>query len=125
MGWDAYSSKDLRDEAQKIAFELASKRVIEKCGSVDGSLETGGLGLSTSARMLSLASEQTGEGYLGFYFHPYQDDPVTPEQVKVLAELLIWNFEFTLPREEKWAFWSAREFINVCAELELGIRFSY
>lgn len=125
MGWDAYSSADLRDKATKIAFELASKRVIDQCGTVDGSLEGGGLGISSSARMLETAFERTGEQALGFFFHPYQDDKVSIEQAKILAYKLNWNFEFDVPLDERYAYWSAKEFVNTCAQLGLEIRFSY
>jgi hypothetical protein len=125
MGWDAFSSADLRNKTTKQAFDLASKRVIDKSGSVDGSLESGGLGMSSSAKMLETASLKTGECILGFFFHPYQEDKVSVDQVKVLAKNLNWDFEFDLSREERWAYWSAKEFINICAEQGLEIRFSY
>ena len=125
MGWDAYSNADLRNEAQKIAFKSASKRVINNCNSADGGLAVGALGLSDSARMLEKAFEKTGEDNIGFFFHPYQDDYVTVEQVKVLADKLNWDFEFEISSEQRWAYWSAKEFINTCAELGLEIRFSY
>ena len=125
MGWDAYSSADLRDKATKLAFELASKRVIDQCGSVDGSLETGGLGMSLSAKMLETASLRTKGDLLGFWFHPYQDDQVLPDQAKSLSENLNWDFEYEIPKDERWAYWSAKEFVSTCAVLGLEIRFSY
>ncbi|MCZ4244968.1 hypothetical protein [Pedobacter punctiformis] len=123
MGWDAYCTPQLAANNQE--FKEASKRVLHYCSSADGGLSKGSLGLSDSARMLEKAFEKTGEDTIGFFFHPYQDDEVTPEQVKILSQRLNWNFYKEIRYEQRWAYWSAKEFIETCALLGLGIRFSY
>lgn len=128
MGWDAYSLvprtlAEMQNPQHVIAFKESSKTIVEKFGSVDGSLSNGGLGLSYSASMLEKASEKTGEDVLGFFFHPYQDDELTPDQVKVLNERLNWNFE--IEKGDEAYLQSAKEFIRVCSDLGVGIRFSY
>jgi hypothetical protein len=128
MGWDAFSSAKgsgfkIEDIEIKNAFESASISIVNSSGKVDGSLSRGGLGLSDSARMLSKAIDNTAVGEIDFFFHPYQDEEVTADQAKQLAMKLNWNFE--LDYDDMYAYWSAKEFIRVCAEFGLSIRFSF
>ena len=117
MGWDAYSSVDkLKGDTKakaKKAFIEAHKRVLKKCGEVDFYLHDGALDVSWSGHMLSQATNEP----------VYVDKPWDIEKVHKLRNKANWNFEYE--KEQEWAYWSAREFLNVCAKYNLSITFSY
>ncbi len=126
MGWDAFAlspetsdwvaaanqkTKELEivDEKTTVAFAAAVLRVVGKAGGVDADLKIGGLGCRSCAEMF----EQAGAS-------PYSDWDA--EKVKDIARTANWDFD---PGEDAWAYWSAREFLQTCADLGLAVRFSY
>ncbi len=120
MGWDAASSANidwendkLEDENLDHLFKLAAKYVKEKTGTVDGYLELGGLDVSNCAYMLEKATGKNCWNEKGW----------SVEEVKQLQESANWNFEYD--EEEAWSYWSAKKFLEVCAEASLSISFSY
>lgn len=124
MGWDAYSEpfntvwgfEDKFDDGTKTGDrewdEVVDKLFKEGVRPIDGLLRHGGLDVSTCGRMLEQA---TGESV-------YRD-PWPPEKVKELAAKANWDFPIDEP--ERWAWHSAKAFLEHCAKLGRGIRFSW
>ena len=108
MGWDA-SCLDLK--VDKKPFKQASKEVKQKAGLVDGRLMFGGLDCSTCRRMLQQATDQNCTEGVEW----------SAKQVKQISAAAKWDFTFNA--EDAWAYWSARKFLEVCAELGTGIYF--
>ena len=136
MGWDAFATGPrggeikvyyprlnggaddpyILNETLRKAFKDAAKRARRRAGSVDGGLDHGILNCSNCAAAIE---DATGE----FVF---TENPWSPEYVKSVYESARWDFDER--RKEmlgKWAIESAREFLRVCAENDLGIRFSF
>lgn len=125
MGWDAYATKDgkglelylgafnrIKDDDLRVIFYDAQVNVKLKADVVDGFLRTGGLDCSDCANALEQA---TGMNCYG--------EDLLSSDVKVYHLLARWeNVDESVP---KWAKESAKEFLRVCAENDLGIRFSY
>lgn len=90
-------------------FAKAVAVVIEKSGSVDTGLDAGGLMCSACCREMERISGIS-------VFHDW-----SPEEFETAHRRIS-----TLPDEEPddpadlWAYWSAREFIRVCAENNLS-----
>jgi hypothetical protein len=127
MGWDAYSKQDgvnprgfdenrnwiILDPDLRAAFAAATEEVLEKAGGVDGMLERGGLDCSDCGQMLERATGQS--------VYTYTDWSVA--KVRRLNKKANWDFE---PESgEEWAYWSARKFLEVCAEHGLSVNFSW
>jgi len=127
MGWDAYATyasgrpllqnwrtdHRLKSKRLQAAFEQASAKVKELAGDVEWMLATGGLDVSTCGDLLYKA---TG-------FSAWDEKGWSPRKVKKADDYAIWDFE--APKDDLVSYWSARKFLEVCAELGLGIRFSY
>lgn len=120
MGWDAFSSAKynyetgiFEDPSIGKLFKEASDFVKSLTGSVDGSLDHGVLDVSTCGEMLERG---TGENC-------WTEDPWDKETVKRLAMTANWNFEYDIA--DAWAYWSAKKFLEICAEAGLSIRFSF
>jgi hypothetical protein len=133
MGWDAYATKQgkrlahkweqvgdgpattlvLADDEQRAIFAAARARVLEQSPVIDGFLETGGLDVSTCAKMLEEATDESA----------YSDDGWSAEGVKLLAASANWEFE--VDDDERWAYWSARVFLETCAAHGFGIVFDW
>ncbi|MGK0174078.1 MAG: hypothetical protein ACI9AT_000441 [Ulvibacter sp.] len=121
MGWDAHSSAEtiikndkliLSDSFIRKDFNKAAKDIVSKAGSIDFLFEVGGLDVSTCGKMLH---EATG-------FNVYGDE-WSVEMVKFLHKKADWDFYY--PKEELWAYLSAKHFLALCAEHELSIEFTY
>jgi len=120
MGWDAHSSAEFDYEkgqfvntAHQEAFLLAVHEVKTLTGTYDGYLKQGGLDCSDSCKMLELA---TGESC-------YAKDAWSAEKVKELNDKADWRIYYG--GIDAWAYWSARKFLETCAELSLSITFSW
>jgi hypothetical protein len=123
MGWDAYSEPftgfdhgvgedkySTPDPLWAEAVEAARKdRTDDRI--VDGLLQHGGLDCSTCAYALEAA---TGKDCWG--------SPWSPEEVKKLAKKARWD---RVIDEPEWAMRSAKAFLEHCAKLDRGVRFSY
>lgn len=128
MGWDAYAvtvdGKGLfeydwkntrggglyiKDNVYARAFRNASQDVFAKSGTVDGLLSAGGLDCSRCAEEMQ---KLTGIDAWGHSL-----------SIEEVQELTVTPYE---PDEgEEWAYHSALEFIKVCQEQKLGIKFSW
>ncbi len=127
MGWDAYATYPngryllqnwetdhrLKSRRLRMAFEQASADVAAMAGDVDWMLATGGLDVSTCADLLHNA---TG-------FSAWDEKGWSPRKVRKATNSANWDFE--VPEDDLVSYWSARKFLEVCAELGLGIKFSY
>lgn len=132
MGWDAYAEpverlwewrdgrNGLRDPRMDQVFAAAAERVTAATGTCDWMLPQAGLDVSLCADELSRA---TGEDVYPDGPHIQGKFDWTPGTVRRLAAEARW----VEPEDSKllWAFHSAREFLNTCAELGLGVRFSW
>jgi len=112
MGWDAHAVKTKGHIAK---FKAAAKMVVEECGSVDYLLARGSLDCSACARSLE---EATG-GYA------WDEFGWTAEQVKAYSERAIWPDMGDINPDKRWAYLSAKAFLDVCAKIGTGISFSY
>jgi len=121
MGWDAHTKIEteivnnrlrIKNKAIRESFKKAYVEVKKIAGAVDGFLDFGDLDCSTCRDMLTKAT-----GINGY------EDGFTSDQVVELNKNANWNFKF--PEEDAWAYWSARKWLEVCAELKLSIYFSY
>lgn len=117
MGWDMFVRDELLTPKVIADFQEASGRVIELAGSVDGLLSSGALDCSACARQMERMSAKSA----------WCD--WAPEDFKeaVLAAVDVEPPECAEPPEENnlWAYWSAREFIRVCAKHGLAAEASY
>lgn len=128
MGWDALSTApiakskklQLKYKKHREAFAEAVKTVKENADMVDGGLFYGTLDCSDCKYMLRKAAEFSKED---LNWGLAWEEGMTPEVVKVMHMFLNWDFKYK--KEDAWAYWSAKEFVRVCAEQGLGIRFSY
>lgn len=114
-GWEKGYDKrrQIGDKALNKAFRKASKEVADKAGCVDGLLCRAALDCRTCAEMLEQA---TGEGM-------WRDEDATAEEVKCWSKEANWDFEYD--ENDAWAYWSARRFLELCAEHGLAINFSW
>ncbi|WP_333577901.1 hypothetical protein [Sphingobacterium sp.] len=128
MGWDAISSfnSNIRSRAKqnlsiKKKFIEASEYVKKITGSVDGDLSIGALDCSPCHDMLIKAAKNSDKELNWGLAWSY--DGMNPDVVKVMHAYLNWDFKFS--KEDAWAYYSAKEFVRICAENELSIRFTY
>lgn len=124
MGWQAFSSADIRwystgkdNPVHKKAFKKAGwfiNNIVDTY--MAGGLTDGVLSLSGCRDALAKA---TGKSVW--------DEPWTPEQVREYCEKANWNFKPT--KEDDYSdityYWNAFIFLETCARLGLSIRFSW
>lgn len=124
MGWDAFATKNgedikhllnpykVKDNELRKKFKEAVKLVRSKYEYADGLLDCGGLDCSDCAYALQDATGMICWG-----------KPLNPKQVKEYYKKADWeNVDDSL---EKELVASAKEFLKVCAENNMGIRFSW
>jgi len=128
MGWDAFATKDGEgiewgdswkkeypyltpaDPVLRDAFAAANARAVGLAGEeVDWLLKSGALDVSTCGEMMARVG-----------IAAWSDD-LAPSDVRRYAKA-DWGEP---PEKNAWAYWSARIFIETCAELGLGVRFSW
>lgn len=120
MGWDAFSSAEkdwdnrkLKDPIMDKSFAAADRFVAYKTGSADMLLRMAGLDCSPCATMLEKA---TG-------LDAWDEKGWDVETVKEANKNADWDFDYT--EEFAWAYWSAKKFLECCAENNLSITFSW
>lgn len=122
MGFDvdAYhldeGSATSRPHAIRAAFGEAERWLIENAGGCDAFISLGSLDCSQSIQYLERA--------IGRTFEPSVGDIWSSEEVRRLSEAAVWPDAGSVPADERWAFWSARKFLEVCVRHGLGIRTS-
>lgn len=109
MGWIAHA---IDAEKQSTAFQKAADTVLQKTGTVDALLSEGAIQKSCAVMLAQATDEPV-----------YSDEPWSPEKVKALAKSAQWNFPYE--ESDASAYWSARFFLETCAELNVGIRFGW
>lgn len=121
MGWDAYAEplkaqwglETEGDPEFAPAVEAARKdRFDSRNPIIDGLLRQGALDCSACASMMEKATGRS-----------CWSDPWSPEIVKALAASARWDFP--IADHDVWAMRSAKAFLERCAELGRGIRFSW
>jgi hypothetical protein len=110
MGWDAFAHPPRKRAPE---WKAAADAVRAKAGVVDGLLYDAGLDCSACARALE---EATGRD-------AWDADGWSAVEVKRLAVEAFWPKD--PPEETRWAVESARAFLNTCAKLGVGIKFSW
>ncbi len=120
MGWDAHSSVlvdwkagKLKNSKLNTAFKNASNEIVSQCGEVDGLLYLGGLDFKEAGLMLEIATKESVFELNGW----------SSEKVKELNKKANWNFKYD--KESRWLYLSAKKFLEVCAEHNLSITFSW
>jgi len=126
MGWDAYAINAIDEtiytelsrhnpkfSRHRQAFLLAAKRVTSVTGSCDADLSGGALDCSNCAYMLQEATNRSC----------WSETPWSVDEVQTLSTEANWDFK--VRREDLWAYYSAKVFLETCAELKLGIKFSF
>ena len=125
MGWDAYAVNGIgqsilselgRENPQfnkyKKAFAIVSRQVNLVANGVDAFLSSGALDCSECAYMLQEATNISCWGR-----------DLSIDDVQTLRTEANWDFEFE--PERAWAYYSAKAFLETCAEMRLGIKFSF
>jgi len=113
MGWDAYATKDGVDIGPVEEFKNAEKKVHELADGADADLRDGGLNTSACAHEIEKA--------LGAFV--WDEEDWSPEKVKMLQSTAKW--EEPMNKDNLWAYYSAKVFIETCVENGFGIRFSF
>jgi hypothetical protein len=115
MGWDAHALRDGRyiryaaDVAElTAAFEAAAQEVKRLAGSVDGWLSHGALDCAWPRVFIE---EAIGREAVGIF---------SPEEVRALVASARWRDPTGLDAIELSMYWSARKFLQTCAEHGLG-----
>ena len=114
MGWDAYA-KGMGDNRGRMLeeFSVAAAKVVANTGLVDGGVRHGQL----DCRECGLALQRaTGAD-------AWSEEPWDVDMVKRLAASAVWNLNIEV--DQRWAYASARAFLETCAILGLSISFSY
>ncbi len=122
MGWDAFAITPkmitrknaywIKDKRVRAEFRRAFATVKAKGYAPDGFLDGGGLDCSTCREMLERATGGDCHG-----------PDWTPDQVVAYYEAADWSFK--IDQSEAWAYYSAAQFLAVCARYRLGIEFSW
>jgi hypothetical protein len=128
MGWDACSTKngkaifvgkkngsglEVPDPTLAKAFSEANERVKKTATFADWLLQYGGLDCSNCAEYLKAHTTMD----------PWRE-ALSPVEVIELNQQMQGS-EPPVHADDLWAYWSAREFLRVCAEHGLGVTFSY
>lgn len=110
MGWNAGAQCWI---PHRHRFAAVAKGVEELAGkgSYDGYLGQGGLGCPTCKRMMEVATAQSCTAGIKW----------SGQEVQQYAREAVWSFIFDA--SDAWAYWSARKFLELCAELGLAIYF--
>lgn len=101
----------LADPEQRLVFRDAADRVRHEAGIVDGGLKLATLDTSTSIQAVQAA---TG-------WDPYTTQRKTPAEIRDLLERGDPMWEAAEEKTEAYAAWSAKLFLEACAELDLSI----
>lgn len=96
----------------EAAFAVAADWAERHGGGCDGFLSLGSLDCSRSREFLAHAIGRTIDPSIGIWL---------AEEVRRLAAAAVWPDTDSLPPEERWAYWSARKFLDVCVRHGLGI----
>lgn len=121
MGWDAHSSAEtkevngknrIKDPYARKLFRDATKKLEAKGCGVDGYFKHGGLDCSEVGDMLERV---TGLSTTGAEW--------SKATVQLAWKSSKWDFKYT--KEESFAYWNAKLFLEVCAEAGLSISFSW
>jgi hypothetical protein len=99
--------------AIEAAFAEAERWLTQKAGGCDGFISLGSLDCLQSIRYLEQA--------IGREFKPSEGEIWPAAEVSQLSEVATWSDPATVPEDERWAYWSARKFLEVCVEHGLGI----
>lgn len=122
MGWDAFATKPdgtdacvVRVDSSPIEdvpeFKRRADEVRSAVGTCDGLLAKAALDCSACAYALENAT----------YLNAWHEDGWSPDEVKHAAANANWK----VCKQEPWAVESAKAFLETCAELGYGIRFSW
>ena len=99
--------------AVRAAFAETEQWLTENAGGCDGFISLGSLDCGQSIRYLERA--------IGRTFEPSAGEIWPAEEVRQLSESASWPDPATVPEDERWAYWSARKFLEVCVQHGLGI----
>jgi hypothetical protein len=118
MGWDADAMiwEEKRHESVRndpnlaSIFAAAAEEVRTLAGGVDGFLHFGSLDCSDCEWFLEQATGR--DAWSGIWL---------PEEVRNIAASAEWPDPVTIEPGSLWAYWSARRFLDLCAEYGLAI----
>jgi hypothetical protein len=122
MGWDAQSSvevfygkrsRHIKNRRINKLFLDAFKEIQQITGTVDGYLDIGSLDCSICGKMLEKATDQSTYTPLGWSIDV------------VIALNTSANWEFFYNKKDQWAYLSAKKFLEICAQENLSIKFSW
>lgn len=120
MGWDAHTNaekdwdkKQLKNPKIDKMFLEADEYVKNKTGTVDFYLRMAGLDVSTCGKMLETATGMS----------VYDERGWDSDFVQKLNKKANWNFPYE--KEDAWAYYSAKKFLQACAKSGLSITFSW
>ncbi len=96
----------------EAAFAEAADWVERHGGGRDGFLSLGSLDCGQSHEFLSRAIGRRIDPSIGIWL---------ADEVRQLAAAAVWPDPDSIPADERWAYWSARKFLEVCVQHGLGI----
>ena len=102
-----------KDATLKAAFADAEDWLLRNAGGCDGFISLGSLDCSLSITYLEQA--------IGRKFEPSKGDIWPPEEVRALSNAAVWPDPATVRDDQRWAYWSARKFLEICVEHGLGL----
>ena len=100
-------------ETIEAAFAKAETWLLENVGGCDGFISLGSLDSGPSIAFLERA--------IGRKFKPSDPEIWPADEVRQLAKNAHWPGPESVPTDERWAYWSARKFLEVCVQHGLGI----
>lgn len=113
---DAYYGDEGSEVSTKAAIEAAFAEAADWAqrhgGGCDGFLSLGSLDCVQSQELLSRAIGRTIAPSIGIW---------PADEVRQLAAAAVWPDPNSIPADERWAYWSARKFLEVCVQHGLGI----
>lgn len=95
------------------AFAEAEQWLIANAGGCDEFISLGSLDCPQSIGHLERA--------IGREFKPSETGIWPAEEVRQLSKAATWSDPATVPEGERWAYWSARKFLEICVQHGLGI----
>ncbi len=111
--WSPRGGDATTDPAVLNAFAEADRQARTIAGGVDGFLHMGCLDCGDCQRYLFDALGRDGR--------PGEIWP--PEELLALSQTARWSDPESVPDDLRWAYWSARKFLDVCIGHDLGVWF--
>jgi hypothetical protein len=102
------------DPVLSAAFAETADYVGKVAGGRDGFLDMGSLDCPDAIGFMERALGRRGGPEAGIWL---------PDELRAMCDAAQWPDPDSVPPDLRWAYWSARKFVEVCVEQGLGIWF--